>query len=322
MREASLPGEKGFEPLTIRDQALFHSFWQSVTQPLSSAVHFSTLMAWSDWTQVRYQVIGPYLCLLCQNRTEKQWYGLPLLGPYEHKNRADFKYALEKMYLASASLAESHPDAAICKAVPFRIEQVKEWMLPYFHKAEIFPFQVTCDRNRSDYLYRMEDFKASLEKPKSRYDIRHFIKYQNPALQEFQTVNRADCFWLLEEVWCKNHACRECTEGSQKKALEQFLKQKDILELSGFVVYAKGRPAGYTGVVFSNREVIFQMKKNIHGIRGLSGYMHQQAVWRYGKGYEFVNYTEDMGRPGLRQYKKQLAPYTLSHNYVLTTLPG
>lgn len=300
----------GFLPFTINEKGLYDRYFEKVNFPISSGVQFSTLIVWMDWTEIKYKVIGEYLCFLCRDVPEDSWYGLPPLGPYKAEYHNALNHAVRELYEEGTGR----------NGGTFRIEQVKEWMLPYFKELHAFSFQVYFKRADSDYLYGMKEFREAMEKPRERYDIRHFIKYYNPNVLEFSEETRNDCFRLLEEVWCKNHDCSDCKKGSQKKALELFLRYQDQLELQGFLVYSKRQPVGYIGVVPAKTEVIFQIKKNIYGIRGLAGFMHKEAIERYCEGYDTVNYTEDMGRQGLRQYKEHLAPHMLSHNYVLKVL--
>lgn len=299
----------GFYPLTIEEKDLFMRHRYMAEGALSSIMHFSTLIAWKDWTEVCWKRVGNYLCILYRDKDEKRWYGLPPLGSYRSGYRGNLNNALYEMQEAQRLCGP--PDSA------FQINQVKAWMLPYFEEQRTFHFQTVYSRDDSDYLYRVNDFLAALEEPKTRYDIHHFIRYHNPVIQSFSEQNREECMRILHDVWCENHACTECVEGCQNDALKTFLDNRIALDMKGFLVYAGEEPVGYVGVASDRDEIIFQMKKNRHDIRGLGSFLHREAYYRYCRDYEWINYTEDMGRPGLRRYKEHLAPYMLSHNFKL-----
>ena len=63
------------------------------------------------------------------------------------------------------------------------------------------------------------------------------------------------------------------------------------------------------------RGTLFLFKKNCRGYRGLDEYLQTELLKELPEHVRYINYTEDMGVEGLRNYKRRLAPYYLKTRY-------
>ena len=62
-------------------------------------------------------------------------------------------------------------------------------------------------------------------------------------------------------------------------------------------------------------KLVFMFKKNCRGYRGLDEYLQTELLKELPEHVRYINYTEDMGVEGLRNYKRRLAPYYLKTRY-------
>lgn len=293
----------GFRHFTMEDQALLERHLADMPGILSSYTCFSNLILWDDWTQVFCREWGGYLCLLLEEGPSDQWQVMPPLGPYNaaHQGALTALFQdLEKMF------HENNLEFSCC--------EIKDWMFPYLEQTGL-SWEFYYGRENSDYLYKAEDFETALNHSKIQYNIRHLFRRHQV---EYREVRKADLpLWerILEETFCGCYSCAGCTEGCQKVVLRRAIQNHDLLGIQGFLAFVDDRPVGYVGVTREKDVLLFQALKQQRGIRGLLEWMHEQAFSLYGADVQWINYTEDMGREGLRRHKQNLAPHVLSHNY-------
>ena len=297
----------GFRKFTMEDRELLECHLADISGILSSYTCFSSLILWDDWTRVYCRENGSYLCLLLEEGPSDQWQVMPPLGPYDEEHFEE----LSALFLELEQMFQEN-------GLSFSCCEIKDWMLPYLRRMSL-QWEFYYGRENSDYLYRKEDFCKALENPKVRYNIRYLLRKSNPTLTEFRQEDAGLYVEVLEKVFCDHHSCGECTEGCQKKVLLRTLANHERLGIYGFLVSVGDRPVGYTAVARVGDSLIYQALKQVHGIRGLAEWMREQALLRYGDNIRLINYTEDMGREGLRRHKQNLAVYQLSHNYECET---
>lgn len=293
----------GFRHFTVEDRELLDCHLAKMPGILSSYTCFANLILWDDWTRVFCREWGEYLCLLLEEGPSDQWQVMPPLGPYDAAHQGELTTLfqnLERMF------HENSLDFSCC--------EIKDWMFPFLEQTGL-SWDFYYGRENSDYLYRTEDFQAALNHSKVQYNIRHLFRRHRVEFRELRNVDMPLWEQVLEETFCRSHPCAECTEGCQKRVLRYGIQNHDLLGLKGFLVFVDERPLGYVSVSRERDVLIFQALKQQRGVRGLLEWMHEQALSRYGEGACWINYTEDMGREGLRRHKQNLAPHVLSHNY-------
>jgi hypothetical protein len=124
---------------------------------------------------------------------------------------------------------------------------------------------------------------------------------------------------FLKKHWCSTHNCDFCQYGCLLDSAANLIGVTQDAGAEGITVYVDHIIVGYIIVTMERDQLVFHLKKSIHGIRGLSEYMHRNCYELFGRESKTINYTEDMDIEGLRSYKQRLAmKYELSHKYELS----
>ena len=85
--------------------------------------------------------------------------------------------------------------------------------------------------------------------------------------------------------------------------------------MRGIIVNSDGTDIGYAAGIIQGDTFVFLFKKNCRGYRGLDEYLQTELLKELPEHVRYINYTEDMGVEGLRNYKRRLAPYYLKTRY-------
>ena len=291
----------GFSRLTSEGFSLFKEYYNKMKQPLPSSLHFTSMNAWSHTIITYYKQMGEHLVCFQWDAPEKRWVLIPFFGAYEQeKINAVMK---EVLYLYEQW------------NIPLILTDVAEWMKSFYEAIPFLQWEVTHDRDLSDYIYTAEDFCASLQEQKMRYDYRYFIKKYNPVLELMRPEHAEECATLIRESWCTGHLCEECTYGCAMVTEKTAVTCVDQTEANGIVVRINGTMVAFCIVTVCCGQGVFQFKKTQRGFRGINEYLHKQCYDRFLSDVSIINYTEDMGQEGLRKYKCKLAPYTLRPRY-------
>jgi hypothetical protein len=294
----------GFTGISAADKELFSTYYEKMNDNWASSICFASMIAWNKSIILYHRILGDYLCCLAYDTTCSRWVTLPLLGHYE----------TEKMDMCIKELL------GILEALklPLIFTDVSEWMLPYYWKLKSVKLKETYDIGLSDYIYTAEDFVKGLNRSYCRYDYNYFIKRNNPRLVEMKQEDVDTYMDFLKKVWCNVHECDFCKYGCLLDSAKSLIGITQEVGAKGITVYVKDEIVGYAIVTMERDELVFHFKKGIHGIRGLSEFLHRSCYELYGADARTINYTEDMNIEGLRIYKQKLAlQYSLKHKYEL-----
>ena len=291
----------GFIKLTSDVFSSFIQYYNKMKTPLPSSLHFTSINAWSHTVVTYYKPIGEHLVCFQWDAPEKRWVLIPFLGVYEQEKINAVMKEVLLLY------EQWH--------IPLVLTDVAEWMRPFYEAIPFFNWEVTCDRDLSDYVYTAEDFCASLNEQKVRYDYRYFIRKYNPVLEIMRPEYAAECAAFIHENWCIEHNCEECVYGCAVVTEETAVACVDKTGANGIVVRIDGKMIAFCIVNACCGQGVFQFKKTQRGFRGINEYLHKECYDRFLSGVNQINYTEDMGQEGLRKYKCKLAPYTLYPRY-------
>lgn len=293
----------GFQPISLVDGPLFGQHVSQMSGLLSSYTCFSSMLMWEERYQVFRKQEGGYLLLLLKGGAGELWEAIPPLGPYDQEHLPELTRiwkGLDKMFR--------------CQGQELLCTEIMDWMIPWLDRMG-FEHELEYDRDSSDYIYKAEEFQSIFQEQKTRYNIRYFLKRQDAEFWELNGEDFPLYESILKKTFCECHECEECESGCQIKALRCMVHHHGKLGVKGGLVLLDGKPVGYVGVERINDILLYQAFKQQRGIRGLSEWMRKTALERWGEGIRFVNYTEDMGLPGLRSHKQNLCAYRLSHNY-------
>lgn len=289
--------ELGFCKLQKKDISALRSFYDVMDGSYASSVALFSIFSWSHSLPAFYQIAGDYLIFIVFDRIEKRWVFLPPIGRYQ---RETFIITAELMSRIAEQLE-----------IPLIYTDISEWMVPYFKAGFPDGLEIIQDRNLSEYIYDVDVFLQYQDRQRERYNYQYFQKKYHPRCVEADISHGEECKEFLQKVWCSYHSCEECEYGCQKETIDSAMKIADDASVKGILVYVEEKLAAYVLVTCEKDQLVFHFKKNERGYRGLNEYIHRECVERFAGTLKKINYTEDMGSEGLRNYKQNLCAYRL-----------
>jgi hypothetical protein len=182
----------------------------------------------------------------------------------------------------------------------------------------LFPaetFEISWSEADSDYLYSVEAM-AALEgraRRNKRAQALRFAEVWNPRLEAIDMSNLSDAIavldnWLgdISKPWAETDY-QACREG---------LALWRELELSGLLVYAGDRSAGFVlASTLADGSIAVHFAKGGRMYDGIFPFMFRAFAERLNSQCAVLNFEQDLGNPGFRQAKRAFAPAGLLRKY-------
>jgi hypothetical protein len=172
----------------------------------------------------------------------------------------------------------------------------------------------------SEYTYRKDDLLelsggVNLNK---RTRLKKFINATNISLQPLTVENIKICL-DIEEEWCSHQDCEQCGAfaGCAKTSLEIMIDIFDRSIYDGVLAYIDDAPVAYAIWEKTNKKIafIYFAKSNVSDF---NVYLYYTMVKMHFSDVEYINVGHDMGKQGLRTFKKHLSAYKLLCKYLCT----
>lgn len=177
--------------------------------------------------------------------------------------------------------------------------------LKYFSELN---FKYRNSDSDSDYVYVAE--KLSTLKGRSlssRRNLLHQLE-ENYSLESKEIGKDVikDALSVLEEWQDQSKIAKEKTDyDSCKEALDFF----ERLDLCGRIVYANGKPVGFTiGERLSSTIAVIHFAKSLHEIKGVTPFLYKDFAANLDDTILWINMEQDLGISSLRQAKKAYDP--------------
>lgn len=178
--------------------------------------------------------------------------------------------------------------------------------------------KISYQEERSDYVYEIAEYlnleggknarkRRDLNKIKSEYDT---IRVE--TIRDFHA--QKETLLKVMEQWCADYDCQKCVYGCEKKIIERILNSDLTNKLYGSILYI-----GEKAEMFAIAQVIgdtcyLYFKKSADRIQGAFYYFEYEFLQPV-KNVKYVNFAEDMGLPGLREYKRRRHPVKMIEKY-------
>ena len=260
-----------------------------------STISVESILAWQDVCAAEYRIEEDYFCIRIYDRIEKKSYLYMPLGMYSGES---FQRLIDKLY------GESRKDG---EELLFR--DVREEEIFWYRGLSGYQVRISSNEAYSDYIYRREELEQAFEKPGERYNKRYFIRNYRPSVRHTEILDVLSCRDIVNRAFCRYHQCPSCTNGCLKDTIANFLEASDPKGTRGIIVSSNGEDIGYAAGIIQGDTFVFLFKKNCRGYRGLDEYLQTELLKELPEHVRYINYTEDMGVEGLRNYKRRLAPY-------------
>jgi hypothetical protein len=173
----------------------------------------------------------------------------------------------------------------------------------------------------SEYVYRVRDILAwdggvNLNK---RNSLKHCFNTTGVSVRPLSGENFPVCF-EVEDEWCRRQDCDACRAfaGCGRDALANMEEVFNKGDYRGLLLYINNEPAGYAiwevlGPPGSRTAYVYFAKANISNF---NVFLYWTMAKDYLDGVDYLNNGYDMGKPGLRGFKKHLSVHTMMGKYL------
>jgi hypothetical protein len=224
-------------------------------------------------------------------------------------------------------LVEALYDLARGAGLPcLRLYAVEERWLGHFTRIPGFTVRAEYSDDHSEYVYKPADIvnlSGGINHKKHTH-LNKFLDRPDIALVPMDNANRR-LFLEVEREWCAAQDCALCSAfaGCELRALEIMGEIYDERYFQGLFAYLGDRLSGY--LVWEQREGGAYLHFGKGTIQNLFVYLvYLLARDKLGEdsaavpGVRFLNINEDMGKEGLRRFKRHLGRYEQWRKYLCT----
>jgi hypothetical protein len=178
----------------------------------------------------------------------------------------------------------------------------------------------------SEYVYQIRDILAwdggiNLNK---RNSLKRCFNTPGVSVLPLSGENFPLCF-EVEDEWCRHQDCEACRAfaGCGRDALTNMAEIFDKGLYRGLLLYVNNEPVGYAiwevlGPPGNRTAYVYFAKANI---TNFNVFLYWTMAKDYLAGVEYLNNGYDMGKPGLRIFKKHLSAHTMMGKYLCTVSP-
>lgn len=175
--------------------------------------------------------------------------------------------------------------------------------------------QAELDRDNSDYLYNRKELAELKGKAfhKKKNLVNQFTAAYKSEVKVLDDETIPDALAVLN-AWKSERPSQDEGDFLQCSLALQYRKE---LQLSGIIVYADGKPAGFSlGEVIGGGEMYdTHFEKGIDAVHGIYQVVNQQTALSLPESITLINREQDLGDEGLRQAKMTYRPCEMVSKY-------
>jgi hypothetical protein len=221
-------------------------------------------------------------------------------------------------------LVETLYDLALAAGLPaLRLYAVEERFLEQFTGVPGFTVRAEYHEDHSEYVYKMADIvnlSGGINHKKHTH-LNKFLNRGDITLVPMDNANRR-LFLDVEREWCASQDCALCSAfaGCELRALEIMGEIYDDRYFHGLLAYADAKLSGY--LVWEERD---EGRSYLHFGKGTIQNLFVYLIYLLAReGAQdtartgILNINEDMGKEGLRRFKRHLGLYGQWRKYLCT----
>jgi len=118
----------------------------------------------------------------------------------------------------------------------------------------------------------------------------------------------------IMDEWCRGYDCEKCAYGCERKVIDYLLDSKLTGNLCGAIMYLGEEPEMFAIAQVIEDTCFLFFKKSVNRIHGAFYYFEYEFLKNL-DGVRYVNFQEDLGLPGLREYKRRRHPIRMIDKY-------
>lgn len=262
--------------------------------------------------------------LLCQEMYSydsfRKCWGCILKKPWEDRGRLYCQYPIglpENRRKAVETIVKTY-SAQYSEIVFFAASDVNVAEL-----KKLYENKVVCvedSRNNQNYMLDAQE-QIVLEGAQfadRRNKLRRFNKLNNWVYENITKENMEECLEINAHWYDKHEKSSKEIDGEQK-ALKMAFAYYDQLDLQGGIFRIDGKAAAFCiGCAFNQDIYMCLFMKARREYRDVSIALLHEFMKRNCSEYQYINYSEDLGIPGLRKFKTMLHPKFMTPFYSIT----
>ena len=265
--------------------------------PLISEFTFTNLYCWRNIYKISITTLNGFVLLSSGNGKEKRFF-MPL-------GEGDTKSLMEEILSKENSIF-------------FRLP---EDIVTYFlDDNRFFP---ELDRDNCDYLFNTQDL-ISLQGKKydgKRNLIKKFKSTYKYEYVKLDASNIKECL-EFEDKWCSVKDC-DGVEGlnDERQAIREMMNNCLVFTLIAGAIKVEGKTCALAiGERLNTNTLVLHVLKADPNMPGLYQVITNEFIVHEGGSFEYVNFEQDLGVPGLRKAKLSYNPVKLINKYTLRRL--
>ncbi len=282
-----------FKSIDIDTKHIINEFFRAQRIEASDAL-FGNLYIWHFSREITYAII--YDCLIIKTHYPNEKFPF-IFYPFGHGDAfAALDWARE--YFKSNN-------------APFKIRSLESHQKIALESYAPNMFEITANRDRFDYIYRVEDL-IKLSGKKLHNKKNHFNRFLNTYPNfSYERVDSANALEVLAtyEMWMADNP--NATQGvrNEYKGIRAVLENFAKLDMKGAFIRIDGKIAGFSlGEQINEDSVVIHIEKGNTFYTGIYQAINQQFLANDWNDMMFVNREEDLGVDGLRHAKMTYHP--------------
>ncbi|MDR2393884.1 MAG: hypothetical protein LBD93_07000 [Treponema sp.] len=266
----------------------------------------TTSTIWGFSYQAIYKIIYGYLCSLWFNK-DGSLYCIVQQPDVAGASLQDLVDTLYKLYQEAGFPA-------------LQIWAVEERFLEWYQHIQGYAIKAEYSDDWSEYAYRTKDI-LELSGGVNFYKRKRLKPYLNMPHVSIIPLTKENfhiCF-EVEEAWCHQQDCPLCESfsGCAKKSLELMADIFDERIHKGILGYIDNMPVGYAICEQINKQIVI-LYFGKASIANFNVSLYYMVIKMYFSSVVYLNNGHDMGKDGLRIFKKHLSTHELWRKYLCT----
>ena len=200
-----------------------------------------------------------------------------------------------------------------CLLLAPRLSRVSEGFMNRITKD----YEIQEDRDNFDYVYLTEDL-VTLKGKKfdgKRNWIKRFMRQYQYGVRHLAESDIAECLDLVERWEASSPENNRLTDDRSQaaaRAIEEALKNFQILELEGIAILVDGKLEGFClGEKLNPETAVIHVELASREISGLYQFLNRECARVAWRNFLYINREQDAGIPGLRRSKISYHPHHL-----------
>lgn len=177
-----------------------------------------------------------------------------------------------------------------------------------------------ADPPQSDYIYSIDQINAHSGKVYAGFR-RHLNTFRNnfSHTSNLQVIQDTHLIWELQQKWRREHSIHHDSLNNEESSLEKLIQFTQHLNVNIQGVFINNHLASFViSEVIPQKTVLIHFFKSLRHYPGLAEFTFLEFARTYQDSCSFINFEQDLGQLGLKQFKSSLNPLTLATNYTVT----